>query len=191
MTKKLSTDQGRLLLRVAREAVQSALAGQPLPELSLASYSGPLREKGASFVTLTLDGMLRGCVGSIEATDPLLVDVQQRALGAAFHDPRFPRVTADEYSRLRFEVSCLTAPERLDYRSAKELAGKIRPGVDGVILKHQFRRATFLPQVWEQLPDPELFLGRLCQKMGLHPQAWRELPLEVEIYQVEKFSEPD
>ena len=191
MTKSIPIGHGKMLLQVAREAIYSKLSDQPAPEIELDGFPVELRGNGASFVTLTIDGALRGCVGTIQATDPLVIDVQQRAIAAAFHDPRFPPLTADEYSRIKIEVSCLTSPEKLDYETPDELVKRIRPGIDGEIFNHNFRRAIFLPHVWDQLPEPDLFFGRLCQKMGLDPQLWKEIPIEVEVYQAEKFSEEE
>jgi AmmeMemoRadiSam system protein A len=121
----------------------------------------------------------------------LIQDVRDRAVGAAFGDPRFPSLTTSELENTVIEISALTKPKPLIYDTPEDLARKLRVGIDGVILKGQFRRATFLPQVWEKLPDPDLFLSRLCQKMGLAPDAWRHDKLEAEIYQVEKFTEKD
>ena len=189
MTSQISISEGKILLDTARQAIRQELEKQPLPAIILEDVPEVLGELGASFVTLTLDGVLRGCVGSIIATDPLIIDVQERSVAAAFHDPRFPPLTKEEFSRVKIEVSCLSAPEELHYETPEELATSLRPGVDGVILSYNFRRATFLPQVWKQLPSPELFLGRLCQKMGLDPKAWMSHDFEVETYQVDKFSE--
>lgn len=189
MTKKLSTQEGQVLLTVARQAIKSHLSGDGIPKLDLNDYSTALSGDGACFVTLTMDGVLRGCIGSIEATQPLVVDVQARAVAAAFEDPRFPKLKPEEYPEIKIEVSRLTTPERLQYSSPEDLVEKLKPGVDGVILRKNFSRATFLPQVWEGLPDPEQFLGRLCMKMGLDPAGWRNQHLDVEVYQVEKFSE--
>jgi AmmeMemoRadiSam system protein A len=189
MAKKLTAAEGQILLAAARQAIQDHLAGTvPLP-LDLQDYPSGIREPGACFVTLTKNGILRGCIGSLEATQPLIKDVQERAVGAAFQDPRFPALTPGEFPDLQIEVSHLTRPENLVYSTPQDLVGKLRPGIDGVILRHNFRRATFLPQVWDQLPETELFLGRLCLKMGLDPMAWKEHHFEVEIYQAEKFIE--
>jgi len=191
MTTKITPAEGKLLLKTARQAIERALQGEMTPEINLEKVSPTLREPGACFVTLTHAGQLRGCVGSIEAARPLIMDVQDRALGAAFSDPRFPPLTLQELDDLLIEVSALTQPEPLHYDTPEDLVNKLRVGVDGVILKGTFRRATFLPQVWEKLPAPELFLSRLCQKMGLAPDAWRSTKLDVDIYQVEKFIEGD
>ena len=113
------------------------------------------------------------------------------ALGvaAAFHDYRFPPVNADELENISIEISRLTIPVPLDYESPDDLLQKLRPGIDGVVLKHDMHRATFLPQVWEKLPSPVTFLEHLCQKMGGSPDLWRKEILEVLIYQVEEFHE--
>jgi len=189
MTRELSRQDRELLLQLARKSIQAQLQGNPLPPVIVEDYSELLREPGACFVTLKKNGLLRGCVGSINATQPLILDVRERALGAAFQDYRFPNLTAEELGVVGIEISCLSQPVQLDYSSADELTRLLRPGIDGVILQDQGRRATFLPQVWEQLPAPEIFLGRLCYKMGLEESAWKSGRFQVEIYQVEKFEE--
>ncbi len=191
MAKKLTQGEGKILLNTARQAIEDHLKNENSPALKLEDLSPGLKEKGACFITLTIHGVLRGCVGSIEASQPLIKDVRDRAIGAAFKDPRFPALKIEEYPDLKIEVSHLTQPENLHYSTPEDLVNKLRPGVDGVILHHQFRRAIFLPQVWEHLPDPELFLGRLCLKMGLDPSTWKDQHLGVEIYQAEKFIEND
>ncbi len=191
MTRKLSREEQGILLQTARTTIEQALKRQDLPVLKLGDFPPSLQEPGACFVTLTKSGELRGCVGSIEASQPLILDVRDRAISAAFEDPRFPPLSEKELGEVQIEISILTKPEKLPINSPAELPGLLRPGIDGVILKHHYRRATFLPQVWEKLPQPELFLDRLCQKMGLPQDTWRQAHLEVEIYQVEEFSEED
>lgn len=191
MTKKLTSQEGQVLLKTARQAIENHLNGEISPPINFDDYTPGLIEKGACFITLTINGILRGCIGSMEASQPLIKDVRERAVGAAFQDPRFPGLKKNEYPDLKIEVSRLTSPEKLQYSTPDDLVDKLRPGIDGVILKHNSRRATFLPQVWEQLTDPELFLERLCMKMGLDPSAWKDHYLEVEIYQAEKFIESD
>jgi AmmeMemoRadiSam system protein A len=149
-----------------------------------------LRADGASFVTLTYHGNLRGCIGALEAYQPLAVDVREHAIAAALQDPRFPSVEEDELGGIRIEVSRLTAPVPLKYVGTDELLARLRPGVDGVILKDGVRHATFLPQVWEKIPRPADFLDNLCYKMGDASDAWRYRQLEVLVYQVEEFHEP-
>jgi AmmeMemoRadiSam system protein A len=189
MAKDLSREDRSVLLNIARQSILNQLRGEGMPDIKLENYSSDLQAPGACFVTLTKKGVLRGCVGSIEATQALVLDVRDRAVGAAFHDYRFPSLTEPELDQTRIEISCLTRPEELVYSSPEDLIEKLRPGVDGVILRFGSRRATFLPQVWEQLPGPEDFLTRLCLKMGLDQTAWRRERLGVEIYQAEKFQE--
>ena len=189
MTRKFSPVEKQILLKTARQAIEMTLRGQKYPPIDLEELPSALREPGACFVTLTIAGQLRGCVGSIEATRTLINDVRDRAIGAAFGDPRFPSLTASELEVVVIEISTLTKPEPLLYDTPDDLVKKLRVGIDGVILTGDMRRATFLPQVWEKLPDPDLFLSRLCLKMGLAGDSWRYQKLEVDIYQVEKFTE--
>ena len=186
----LSTEEQRILLRLAREAIREGLR-QPaaLPTLDLEKLPPRLQEEGATFVTLTFAGSLRGCIGSLVAYRPLAVDARLNALAAAFEDPRFPPLTAVEFSRIKVEVSVLSPPQPLAYDGADDLLRQLRPGVDGVVLERGWNRATFLPQVWEQLPDPEEFLAHLCYKAGLSSDAWRSPTLKISTYQVEKFKE--
>jgi len=189
MEHKLSLEEQRTLLHMAREAMECGVRGKNLAPLDERSLSAPLREQGASFVTLTIRGQLRGCIGALEAHQPLAKDVREHAIAAALEDPRFPPVREDELSRIQLEVSRLTRPVPLEYKDAADLLSKLRPDVDGVILRDGGRRATFLPQVWEKIPDPAEFMNNLCYKMGLSDNAWRVKHLEVFIYQVEEFHE--
>jgi AmmeMemoRadiSam system protein A len=148
-----------------------------------------LREAGASFVTLTIGGQLRGCIGTLEAHQPLAEDVREHAIAAAFEDPRFPGLGEDELNRIQIEVSRLTRPVPLEYKDSQDLISRLRPNIDGVILQDGFRRATFLPQVWKTLPDPTIFLENLCYKMGISANAWRTKHLDAYIYQVQEFHE--
>jgi len=186
----LSDSDRSTLLRIAREAVTAAANDQPLPSLDLDSLPAALRENRASFITLTIDHELRGCIGGLQAMMPLALDVQQHAAGAAMEDPRFPPVSRTEAPYLRIEISVLTAPEPVPHKSPEELIAALRPGIDGVILKSGWRhKATFLPQAWEKVPDPVLFLEMLSEKMGASPDAWRYPNTEVFRYQVEMFEE--
>ncbi len=187
---RLTEEERQALLRLAREALELGVRGQKLPPLDWASLPPRLREPGATFVTLTRDGRLRGCVGALEATQPLAEDVREHAIAAALYDYRFPPVTPDELPDIRLEVSYLTPLEPLRYSRPEDLPRLLRPGVDGVVLSDGLHKATFLPQVWDQLPDPEEFLSHLCLKMGAAPDLWRRRPLQVWTYQVEKFHEP-
>jgi hypothetical protein len=185
----LSLEERTLLLRLARQALENGVCGEPLPPLDLQALPPLLREIGASFVTLTNGGELRGCIGALDASLPLAEDVQEHAIAAALHDYRFPHVVAEELPNIRIEISRLTPPERLEYVDPEDLVKLIRPCVDGVVLRDNFSRSTFLPQVWEKIPDPELFLGYLCQKMGASHDLWRRKKLDVWTYQVEEFHE--
>jgi AmmeMemoRadiSam system protein A len=189
MTVPLTDFEKQTLLRLAREAMESGVRGEKLPPLDKASLTPSLLEQGASFVTLTVHGELRGCIGALEAYQPLVDDVREHAVAAALEDPRFPPVREDELSRIQIEVSRLTPPHPLEYSDSRDLVAKLRPHVDGVILKSDFRRATFLPQVWEKLPKAEDFLDHLCSKMGARSNLWRTTKLQVFIYQVEEFHE--
>jgi AmmeMemoRadiSam system protein A len=191
MTDQLTDSEKQTLLRLAREAMECGVRRQTLPPLDKASLTPHLLEQGASFVTLTIDGDLRGCIGALEAYQPLVDDVREHAVAAALEDPRFRPVGEGELDRIRLEVSRLTQPRPLEYSNSEDLIAKLRPHVDGVILKGDFRRATFLPQVWEKIPDPEEFLDHLCAKMGARSNLWRNTKLQVEIYQVEEFHEMD
>lgn len=185
----LSVDDRLTLLKLARQAIEYGARGERLPRLDLEKFSVPLQEPGASFVTLTRGGRLRGCIGTLEAYQPLVEDVREHAQAAAFQDYRFPPVTLKELAALRIEVSRLTPPEELDYDWPDELPAKLRPHVDGVTLMDGMRRATFLPQVWEKISSPDEFLDQLCAKMGASPDTWRRRKLRVQTYQVEEFHE--
>jgi AmmeMemoRadiSam system protein A len=141
-------------------------------------------------VTLTLDGQLRGCIGSLEPYQPLAEDVREHAIAAALRDPRFPPVTENELSGIRIEISRLTRPVPLAYQDANDLLSRLHPHVHGVIVRNgPDRRATFLPQVWEKIPNPADFLDNLCYKMGAEPGLWRTKHLDVLTYRVEEFHE--
>lgn len=189
MSHQISQNEKRILLKIAREALVNAVQGAPLPGISLDELPEPLRRDGASFVTLTVNGRLRGCIGVLQAFQPLALDVQEHAVAAALQDYRFSQVQPAELSEIAIEISVLTSKERLEYLNPQDLVQKLRPGVDGVVVQAGARRATFLPQVWEQLPDPHQFLSQLCQKMGAAPNLWEKQPLEVFTYQVQEFHE--
>lgn len=184
----LSNEDRRYLLNLARSTITRKLEGKEPPAVDLQSLPQKLSRQGASFVTLTIDEQLRGCIGSIEPRQPLALDVRENALGAAFRDPRFPSLSRDELERVHIEVSVLSSPEPLACSGA-ELERRLRPGIDGVILQRGWQRATYLPQVWEKVPDPREFLGTLCMKAGLASDDYCRPGMSVFIYQVEKFEE--
>ncbi len=185
----LSNKDKSVLLRIARWAICEAVRKEGITPIELKNLSPLLQQDGASFVTLTKQGGLRGCIGSLEAYQPLAMDVQEHAIAAALHDFRFPQVSPDELNEIDIEISRLTSPVEISYATPQHLVEKLRPGVDGVILQDGAHMATFLPQVWEKLPEPEEFLAHLCQKMGARPDLWRRHLLKVSTYQVEEFEE--
>ena len=189
MTGKLSDTEKKELLKIARVAISTVIKKQPLNKINFNDLSDKLREDGASFVTLTINGKLRGCIGALEAYQPLALDVQEHAVAAAMKDFRFPPLSADEVPLVNIEISWLTPTKRLDYSDSEDLISNLHPGVDGVLIKDGSRRATFLPQVWEKILDCEDFLSHLCVKMGARPDLWQQKHLEVYTYQVEEFKE--
>jgi len=185
----VNRQQGRLLVQLARGAIVEAL-GLPSPEVRMPADSSWLAEPGATFVTLTKHGQLRGCIGSLEARRPLIEDVRANAEAAAFHDPRFPPLDANELDDIRVEVSVLSPMQPFIVANEQDAIRRLRPGVDGVVLEFGARKATFLPQVWEQLPDPALFLAHLKQKAGLPADFWHP-DVRLYTYEVEKFREEE
>lgn len=189
MQDKLTLEEQQMLLRLAREAVTQRVKGEKLSRVDDSNLTLHLREEGASFVTLTVRGDLRGCIGALEPYQPLAEDVREHAVSAALEDPRFPPVSESELRAIRIEISRLTRPHPLDYIDADELLSKLRPHVDGVTLRDGIRRATFLPQVWGKIPRRDEFMDNLCYKMGANYDLWRVKHLEVLTYQVEEFHE--
>ncbi len=189
MPQKLSPDDWDALMRIAKESVFAAANGRRPEPLQNSALSPELLEDGAVFVTLTKSGQLRGCIGSLEAWQPLAEDVRLRAYQAAVEDPRFPPLSPSELPWIEIEISRLTEPVALPYERPEDLPRLLKPHQDGVILADGRRRATFLPQVWEQLPRPEEFLDHLCAKMGARSNLWREKVLDVWIYHVEEFKQ--
>ncbi len=185
----LSSENREYLLRLAREAIASHLRGERPPSVDQDTLPEPLARDGASFVTLTKNGKLRGCIGSLEPRRPLALDVRENAIGAASQDPRFPPVQISERQDLHIEISVLSPARPLAYEDGEDLVAKLRPGVDGVVIERGWNRATFLPQVWEKLPDPYQFLEHLCRKAYLPTDSYNRPGLDVYTYQVEKFEE--
>lgn len=185
----LSAEQRQMLLGLARQAVERAAAGQAGPDVDLEALPEALIAERAAFVTLTLHGDLRGCIGALQATMPLARDVVEHARAAAAEDFRFYPVRPDESKALEIEISVLSEPVPLAYAHADELLTLLRPGVDGVILVSGLHRATFLPQVWEKVQSPALFLDMLSEKAGLPRHAWRTAHPDILTYQVESFHE--
>ena len=186
---RLTRREREILLEQARYAITCAVRGLQMAELELGDYPPRLQAQGVVFVTLTIDGKLRGCVGALEAYQPLINDVRTHAIAAAQKDYRFQPVTPDELAAISIEISRLTPAEPLDYDDPDDLLNKLCPGMDGVVLTDGIRRATFLPQVWEKLSTPTQFLEHLCQKMGVPADQWRHQNFDVFIYRVEEFHE--
>ena len=189
MDDKLTLAEKLTLLKLARQSLEAGVRGQALPQFDPAALTPALQAQGAAFVTLTVHGELRGCIGALEPYQSLAEDVREHAVAAALEDYRFPQVQEKELADIEIEVSRLTIPVPLEYKDAGDLIARLRPGVDGVILRDSFRRATFLPQVWEKIPDPAGFLANLCYKMGAAPDTWKRKHLDVLVYQVEEFHE--
>jgi AmmeMemoRadiSam system protein A len=187
---KLTEEEGKYLLSVARETIEQRLFGREDDRAEAESpVSAKLSEKRGIFVTLTIEGRLRGCIGHIIPQESVMLGIRTNAVNAAFRDPRFRPMSAEEWEKVSIEISILTDPQTLDYENAQGLLQRLRPGVDGVIIKRGHHQATFLPQVWEQLPDKEGFLTHLCLKAGLDGAAWKTEKLEVSTYQVQAFEE--
>ena len=185
------TERGRVLLAIARESLAESF-GLAFELAVAADRAEPwLAEPGATFVTLRRGGLLRGCVGSLRAYRPLCDDVRANARAAAFSDSRFPPLTRDELAEVSLEISLLSEPVPVSVASEAEAVAVLRPGIDGVILEYRDapqHRATFLPQVWEQLPDPREFLAHLKHKAGLSPTFWHP-ELRLWRYTVTKWEE--
>ena len=182
----MHTDPGPTLLAIARSAIAAEL-GEPSPAFTQAEW---LDEPGATFVTLTCAGALRGCIGSLVAERALRADVESNALAAAFSDPRFAPLSAREYRALEVEVSLLSPMQPVTVESEAQALTLLRPGIDGVLLEYGRRRGTFLPQVWEQLPEPRAFLAHLKQKAGLPADFWAD-EVRLSRYTVTKWRESE
>ncbi len=178
--------EGRILLPIARATIATEL-GQSLAADESADW---LHNRGACFVTLTENGQLRGCIGTVEAYRSLLDDVKSNAVAAALHDPRFPPLRLEELALVDIEVSLLSPMQELTFNSEREALAQLRPNIDGVVLEYGRFRSTFLPQVWEQLPKPAEFMAHLKYKAGLSPAFWVE-GVKLYRYTVDKWKEHD
>lgn len=188
---ELSKDKGEVLLKLARKTIAQKL-GIPIQESS--ELEGSLKDatfqsRRGTFVTLKINHKLRGCIGNLNPDKTILDGVQDNAIHAAFQDPRFRPLSQNEFDNIDIEISLLTEPQKLEFKDANDLLAKLRPNVDGVIIRKGMYSATFLPQVWEQLPRKEEFLEHLCSKAGLSARAWQEPGLDVLTYQVQYFEE--
>lgn len=188
---KLTDEEGKYLLDVARKTIEQKLFSKTEKDLGDEAFSPRFSEQRGTFVTLNIEKGLRGCIGHIIPQESLIEGIRINAINAAFRDPRFPPLSKKEWDKIEIEISILTEPKPLSYEDGEDLLKKLRPGIDGVILKKGFRQATFLPQVWDQLPDKKEFLRHLCMKAGLDEYAWRDEKLEVMIYHVQAFEEEE
>ena len=188
-TKWLSEDEGKYLLGVARETIKNRLSNIEESQINWKEMPEKFQERLGTFVTVTIEDNLRGCIGHIIPRESLIEGIKENAINAAFKDPRFHPLTKEEFGRIEIEISILTSPQELSYTDAEDLLQKLRPGIDGVILKKGFYEATFLPQVWEQLSEKEEFLSHLCLKAGLSPDSWKKEKLNISTYQVQAFEE--
>jgi len=189
----LNKKQGEILVKLARKTIMENLGKKMTSDkarhLSEALKDSCFNERRGTFVTLKIDGRLRGCIGSLTPNESIRIGIARNALNAAFRDPRFPPLTIDEFKHVDIEISILTEPSPLEYSDYFDLLAKLRVNVDGVIIRKGRAGATFLPQVWKQLPEPDIFLSHLCAKAGLSADSWKNTKLEVLIYQVQYFEE--
>ncbi len=185
----LGPEQRKRLLGIARESIEKYLECGEVIEPETDDLK--LREDRGVFVTLEKHGQLRGCIGHLEAVQPLYLDVRDNAINAAFEDPRFPPVEEDELPKIEIEISVLSKPELIKAGKPEEYLEKIKAGTDGIILEYKGRGATYLPQVWEQIPDKRAFMESLCNKAGLPGGAWKEKGAKIKRYFVEAFKDSD
>ncbi len=176
-----------VLLKVARDTITLGAEAKRI-DINIEDYSVVLQAFGASFVTLKIKKQLKGCIGSLQASRPLVLDVAENAYAAAFQDTRFTPVNKNDLGMLTISISILNKPEKMDFKSEDELLAQLRPNEDGLILQDQQHRGTFLPSVWESLNDPVDFLAQLKVKAGLDKNYWSD-DLIVQRYTTESFSE--
>jgi AmmeMemoRadiSam system protein A len=189
-TDTLSQANRALLLDVARRSIEHGLQYQAPLTVNPSDYPETLRPLRATFITLEIDGRLRGCIGTLEARSPLVQDVAEHAFSAAFEDPRFMPLRQEELPHLDIHISILSPPEPMEFSSEDDLLARLQPGVDGLIIRFGQRRATFLPSVWESLSEPYVFLAQLKQKAGLPLDFWSP-ELKAERYTTESFGAAD
>ena len=186
MTKTIQT----FLLALARNSIKHYLDSQNYLKIFTADLPSPdLLIKQGTFVTLTISGKLRGCIGHIEPVNPIYQDIIENAVAAAFFDPRFYPLTQEEFPLIQIEISLLSVPEKLMFKDSNDLIEKLEKTKPGLIIQKGFAKATFLPQVWEEVPQPKNFLSELCLKAGLPSNEWEKGDLDVKVYQAEVFKE--
>lgn len=178
------TNMKKELLKFARETIKSELEGNRININE--DFKNEFSKKQACFVTLTNDGELRGCIGSLKACQELWKDIMENSINAAFRDPRFSPVTLKDLNKIKIEISILSQPKKLDFKNPEDLLNKLDNKM-GIILKKGFYSSTFLPQVWEELPDKKDFLEHLSRKAGLSRDSWKDA--NYEFYRVESIRE--
>ena len=169
---ELTQQEKQLLLDIARESIAAGLKNHRPLKLNKDDYPQHLQQDAATFITLNINHQLRGCIGTLTAYQPLVNDIAEHAFAAAFQDSRFPPVSQQEESLLEIHISILTPAEPVEFLSEEDLINKIQPGIDGLILEHGAHKGTFLPSVWESLPEPEKFIEHLKLKAGLPKKFW-------------------
>jgi AmmeMemoRadiSam system protein B/AmmeMemoRadiSam system protein A len=191
--RSLSPEQAQILIKLARKTIMEELGLKmkraDTEAISAASGQSVFQKRSGTFVTLTIDGRLRGCIGNLAPTASIWEGVRRNAANAAFNDPRFPALNAEELERVDIEISILTLPKTLEYKDSSDLLSKLRTDIDGVIIQKGAAGATYLPQVWKQLPRKEEFLTHLCRKARLPGNAWKTERLNVLTYQVHYYDE--
>jgi AmmeMemoRadiSam system protein A len=190
MTDNMLKSKGEILLRIARDSIAQALGIRHATNKAIIQNNPWLEEKGACFITLTQHGQLRGCIGTLQPHRSLLDDVQANAKAAAFKDPRFSPLSAEEFSDTQVEVSLLSTTQDMSFSSEQDALAQLQPGIDGVIFEYGSYRSTFLPQVWEQLPDATQFMAHLKQKAGLSADFWDD-EVKLSRYTVSKWKQSD
>ena len=188
MKGRFNETERKTLLHIARASIETGLREKRPLSVNPQDFPANLQASGAAFVTLSKTGQLRGCIGHLEATQPLVQDVAENAFAAAFRDPRFPPVREEELPRIRIEISVLSPATPLHVHSEEEVLAQLVPGQDGLILEDRGARGTFLPSVWESLPEPRDFLRQLKRKAGLPEDHWSD-HLRISRYHTESFGE--
>lgn len=187
---KLKAESKQFLLKLAERTISDYFAGKDKPHLRESEITDPeIIENRATFVTLTIDGKLRGCIGSLTPRNKLYEDVINNSLMAAFSDTRFSPLSEEEFEKTKIEISVLDEPKHIDHKDKKTFLDIIAKKKPGMIVQLGLNQATYLPQVWGELPDPEKFIESLCQKAGLSPDAWTRPDTEIFTYEVENFEE--
>jgi len=185
----LNNKEKQFLLNLARQSIQYYLNNHQKLIIDPVALSNQIfKQKSGNFVTLTINGNLRGCIGKIITNQPLYQDIIENAVAAAFKDPRFNPINKTDVDKIKIEISLLTAPKKINFNNPTNLLKQINRN-NGIIIKSGIHQATYLPQVWQKLSNKKTFLNHLCQKAGLPKKSWKNLETEILKYQVEKFQE--